>query len=36
VDTHLALAHLFDTLERPQDAQPHYRAAAEMVAGGTA
>ena len=34
VDTHLALAHLFDTLERRNDAQRHYRAAAERVAGG--
>ena len=33
VDTHLALAHLFDTLERRDDAQRHYRAAAERVAG---
>jgi HemY protein len=33
VDTHLALAHLFDTLERRSDAQRHYRAAAERVAG---
>ena len=36
VDTHLALAHLFDTLERRGDAQRHYRAAAERVAGGAA
>ena len=34
VDTHLALAHLFETLERPADAQRHYRAAAEWVAVG--
>lgn len=34
VETHLALAHLFDTLERREDAQRHYRAAAERVAGG--
>ncbi|MDR1463553.1 MAG: heme biosynthesis protein HemY [Azoarcus sp.] len=31
IDTHLALAHLFDRLERPADAQRHYRAAAEMA-----
>ncbi len=36
VDTHLALAHLFDTLERQAEAQRHYRAAAERVAGGPA
>lgn len=36
VETHLALAHLFDTLERLEDAQRHYRAAAERVAGGAA
>ena len=36
VETHLALAHLFDTLERREDAQRHYRAAAERVAGGAA
>lgn len=36
VETHLALAHLFDTLERREDAQRHYRAAAERVAGGGA
>lgn len=30
--THLALAHLFERLERPADAQRHYRAAAEMAA----
>ncbi|MFU2485853.1 heme biosynthesis HemY N-terminal domain-containing protein [Thauera sp. WH-1] len=36
VDTHLALAHLFDTLQRPADAQRHYRAAAEKVAGAAA
>lgn len=35
LETHLALAHLFDTLERREDAQRHYRAAAERVAGGT-
>lgn len=34
VETHLALAHLFDTLERREDAQRHYRAAAERVVGG--
>ncbi len=36
VDTHLALAHLFDTLERPADAQRHYRAAAEKVGSAAA
>lgn len=36
LDTHLALAHLFEALERPADAQRHYRVAAEMVAGGRA
>lgn len=34
VETHLALAHLFETLERPADAQRQYRAAAEMVSVG--
>jgi HemY protein len=34
VGTHLALAHLFETLERRDEAQRHYRAAAEKVAGG--
>jgi HemY protein len=34
VGTHLALAHLFETLERREEAQRHYRAAAEKVAGG--
>jgi HemY protein len=34
VDTHLALAHLFERLERTADAQRHYRAAAERVVGG--
>jgi len=33
VETHLALADLFKRLERSQDEQKHYRAAAEMVAG---
>ncbi|MDR1661017.1 MAG: heme biosynthesis protein HemY [Azoarcus sp.] len=32
IETHLALARLFDSLERPADAQCHYRAAAEMAA----
>ncbi|MDR3213076.1 MAG: heme biosynthesis protein HemY [Azoarcus sp.] len=32
IGAHLALAHLFDRLERPVDAQRHYRAAAEMAA----
>ncbi|MDR0701256.1 MAG: heme biosynthesis protein HemY [Azoarcus sp.] len=32
IDTHLALARLFDRVERPADAQRHYRAAAEMAA----
>lgn len=33
VETHLALARLAERLERPEDAQTHYRAAAEMAAG---
>jgi HemY protein len=33
VDAHLALAHLLEKLERTGDAQEHYRAAAEIVAG---
>ncbi|MCL2590110.1 MAG: heme biosynthesis protein HemY [Betaproteobacteria bacterium] len=32
VETHLALANLFKRLERDEDEQKHYRAAAEMVA----
>jgi len=36
VETHLALAHLFDTLERRDEAQRHYRAAAERLGGGGA
>lgn len=36
VDTHLALAHLLDKLDRAQEAQLHYRAAAEKVAGSEA
>lgn len=32
VETHLALARLLEQLERPADAQLHYRAAAERVA----
>ena len=32
VETHLALANLFKHLERKEDEQKHYRAAAEMVA----
>ncbi|MBR0566576.1 heme biosynthesis protein HemY [Azoarcus sp. L1K30] len=31
VETHLALARLLEQLERPEDAQRHYRAAAERV-----
>ncbi|MDR0564726.1 MAG: heme biosynthesis protein HemY [Azoarcus sp.] len=31
IETHLALAHLFDALARTDDAQRHYRAAAEMA-----
>ncbi len=34
IDTHLALAHLLEQVERPQEAQQHYRAAAEKVSGG--
>lgn len=34
IETHLALAQLADRLERPEQAQAHYRAAAEMAAGG--
>lgn len=34
VGTHLALAHLFEALERREEAQRHYRAAAEKLAGG--
>lgn len=33
IETHLALAHLLEQLERMDVAQTHYRAAAEMVAG---
>ncbi len=33
VDTHLALAQLLERLERPEEAQRHYRAAAEQAAG---
>ena len=33
IETHLALARLFDQLERGENAQKHYRAAAEMAAG---
>ena len=33
VETHLALANLFKRLQRSEDEQKHYRAAAEMVAG---
>ncbi|MDR3087704.1 MAG: heme biosynthesis protein HemY [Azoarcus sp.] len=33
IETHLALARLFDRLERREDTQKHYRAAAEMAAG---
>ena len=33
VETHLALAHLLEQLERAEEAQTHYRAAAERVAG---
>lgn len=36
IDTHLTLAHLLERLERPQDAQAHYRAAAEKAAAGAA
>ncbi|MDR2032272.1 MAG: heme biosynthesis protein HemY [Azoarcus sp.] len=32
IETHLALARLFERLERGADAQRHYRAAAELVA----
>ncbi|MCL1861077.1 MAG: heme biosynthesis protein HemY [Proteobacteria bacterium] len=32
VETHLALANLFKRLERSEDEQKHYRAAAEMIA----
>jgi HemY protein len=34
VETHLALANLFKRLERHEDEQKHYQAAAEMVAAG--
>ena len=34
IKTHLALARLFEQLERSGDAQRHYRAAAEMAAQG--
>ena len=34
VGAHLALAHLFETLERRDEAQRHYRAAAEKMAVG--
>ncbi|PKO57214.1 MAG: heme biosynthesis protein HemY, partial [Betaproteobacteria bacterium HGW-Betaproteobacteria-19] len=33
VETHLALARLLEQLEHPEEAQRHYRAAAERVAG---
>jgi len=33
VEANLALAHLLENLERKDEAQPHYRAAAEIVAG---
>ncbi|NMG33819.1 heme biosynthesis protein HemY [Azoarcus sp. TTM-91] len=33
IDTHLALASLLEQLERPEEAQRHYRAAAVRVAG---
>lgn len=32
VETRLALAHLFEQIERPEEAQQQYRAAAELVA----
>ncbi|WP_068635518.1 heme biosynthesis HemY N-terminal domain-containing protein [Thauera butanivorans] len=34
VDAYLALAHLLENLERNAEAQPYYRAAAEIVAAG--
>ena len=34
VEAYLALAHLLESLERRDEAQGHYRAAAELVAGG--
>ena len=34
VEAYLALAHLLENLERKDEAQGHYRAAAELVAGG--
>jgi HemY protein len=34
VETHLALANLFKRLDRHEDEQKHYQAAAEMVAAG--
>ncbi len=34
VEAYLALAHLLETLGRKDEAQGHYRAAAELVAGG--
>lgn len=34
VEAYLALAHLLESLERRDEAQDHYRAAAELVAGG--
>ena len=34
IETHLALANLFKRLERKEEEQKHYRAAAEMVAAG--
>ena len=34
VEAYLALAHLLENLERKDEAQRHYRAAAEIVAGG--
>ena len=34
VEAYLALAHLLESLERWDEAQGHYRAAAELVAGG--
>lgn len=33
LETHLALAHLLDQLERPDEAQKHYHAAARKLAG---
>mgnify|MGYP001374559802 FL=1 len=34
LETRLALAHLFEKIEQSDEAQLHYRAAAELVAGG--